>query len=50
VLVVEHNVPFVRSACERLYVLNEGRLLAEGPSEEVLTRPEVVKAYLGQTD
>jgi branched-chain amino acid transport system ATP-binding protein len=50
VLVVEHNVPFVRSACERLYVLNEGRLLAEGPTEEVLNRPEVVRAYLGQTD
>jgi branched-chain amino acid transport system ATP-binding protein len=50
VLVVEHNVPFVRSVCERLYVLNEGQLLAEGPTEEVLNRPEVVKAYLGQTD
>ena len=38
----------VSDICEYLYVLNFGRLLAEGTPKEVLSNPEVVKAYLGE--
>lgn len=38
----------VSGICEYLYVLNFGRLLAEGTPKKVLSNPEVVKAYLGE--
>lgn len=47
VLIIEHNVPFVRSFCDRVYVLNFGRVLAEGPTETALADREVARAYLG---
>ena len=37
----------VQGICEYLYVLNFGRLLAEGKPDQVLSDPAVVKAYLG---
>ena len=37
----------VSGICEYLYVLNFGRLLAEGTPDKVLNDPAVVKAYLG---
>ena len=37
----------VMGICERLYVLNYGRVLASGVPEEIKTNPEVIKAYLG---
>lgn len=48
VLVIEHDVPLVRSVSDRIYVLDFGRMIAEGSPDEVLARPEVVEAYLGQ--
>ena len=48
VLLIEHDMKLVSGICEYLYVLNFGRLLAEGPTSEVLSNPEVIKAYLGE--
>ena len=47
ILLIEHDVPLVRRLVSRLYVLDAGRLVAEGPTEEVLANPEVRTAYLG---
>lgn len=44
---VEHNVPAVRAICGRLLVLNSGRVITEGPPEEVLEQPAVIEVYLG---
>jgi branched-chain amino acid transport system ATP-binding protein len=46
-LLIEHHVPLVLSVCDHVYVLNFGRLLAEGPPSVIQTHPEVVAAYLG---
>ena len=48
VLLIEHDMKLVSGICEYLYVLNFGRLLAEGTPAEVLKNPEVVTAYLGE--
>ena len=47
ILFIEHVMKAVVSVCTRSIVLNQGRLLAEGTPQEVLSNPEVVKAYLG---
>ena len=48
VLLIEHVMKLVSGICERLTVLNFGHMLAEGPTSEVLSNPEVIKAYLGE--
>ena len=47
VLLIEHDMKLVSGICEYLYVLNFGRLLAEGTPSEVLSNPAVITAYLG---
>ena len=44
VLLIEHDMKLVSGICERLTVLNFGHMLAEGPTSEVLSNPEVIKA------
>jgi branched-chain amino acid transport system ATP-binding protein len=46
-LLIEHHVPLVTAVCDYVYVLNFGKLLAEGDPEHVRNHPEVVAAYLG---
>ena len=46
-LLIEHHVPLVLTVCDHVYVLNFGRLLAEGRPSVIQTHPEVVAAYLG---
>ena len=46
-LVIEHHVPLVLRVCDHVYVLNFGRLLAQGTPKEVQSHPEVIAAYLG---
>jgi branched-chain amino acid transport system ATP-binding protein len=47
ILVIEHHVPLVLRVCDHVYVLNFGRLLAEGKPSVIQSHPEVVAAYLG---
>ena len=46
-LLVEQNVPAALAAAERGYVLQTGRIVAEGPSSALLTSDLVRRAYLG---
>jgi branched-chain amino acid transport system ATP-binding protein len=48
VIVVEHDMDFVRAMCESLAVLDFGHVIANGPTETVLADPHVVGAYLGR--
>lgn len=47
ILLIEHDMKLVMGICERLYVLNYGRVLASGLPSEIKSNPEVIKAYLG---
>lgn len=47
-LVIEHNLAVVRSLSQRVIVLDHGVMIGEGGAEDMLTRPEVVSAYLGK--
>jgi urea transport system ATP-binding protein len=47
VVVVEHDMDFVRSIASKVTVLHEGRVLAEGPMRDVQSDPRVVEVYLG---
>ena len=49
VLIVEHDMDLIRRLCPRILVLEAGDVLADGPPEEVLARPDVIAAYLGET-
>ena len=47
VLLVEQNVAMAMELAKRAYVMEEGRIVAQGQASELLTRPEIQKAYLG---
>jgi urea transport system ATP-binding protein len=47
VVVVEHDMEFVRSIARKVTVLHQGRVLAEGSMDEIQNDPQVVEVYLG---
>jgi branched-chain amino acid transport system ATP-binding protein len=47
VVLVEHDMGVIRQLADHVIVMDEGKLLAEGTPEDVLSRREVVEAYLG---
>ncbi len=47
IIFIEHNMDLIRRLSDYTFVLDSGELLAEGPVNEVLGRPEVIEAYLG---
>jgi urea transport system ATP-binding protein len=49
IIVIEHDMTFVRQIARKVTVLHEGRLLLEGPMEEVQNDPKVIECYLGSS-
>ncbi len=47
IVLVDHNLPLITAACDRIYVLQSGRVIAEGAPAEVLAQENVIAAYLG---
>lgn len=48
VVLIEHHIDVVLNLCNRIYVLNLGKLLAEGTPSAIQSNPEVIRAYLGE--
>jgi branched-chain amino acid transport system ATP-binding protein len=49
IILVEHDMKIIMNLCDSIAVMNNGRLIAEGSSEEIRNNPEVIRAYLGKS-
>ena len=49
VIVIDHNMRFIKGLCDRVLVMNQGHELAVGSPTEVLSNPSVIEAYLGKS-
>ena len=47
-LVVDHDMALIMRICNRIYVLDYGKIIAEGPPEQIRDDPQVARAYLGE--
>lgn len=48
ILLIEHDMKLVMGICERLVVVDYGKIIAKGLPEEIKSNPQVIKAYLGE--
>ena len=49
VLITDHNVRETLGICDRAYILNEGRVIAEGDPAQILANQHVRQVYLGES-
>ena len=49
-IVIEHDIRFIRDVSTRVVAMDYGRKIAEGSAAEVFAHPQVVEAYLGAGD
>ena len=49
VLLIDHNMALVMDVCDRIYVLDQGRMLAGGAPDEIRANLDVAAAYLGDS-
>ena len=47
ILLIEHDMKLVMGICEKILVLDYGRVIASGKPEDIRSNPQVIKAYLG---
>lgn len=48
IVVIEHDMEFVKQIAERIVVLHQGEVLAEGSVQEIQSNPKVIEVYLGR--
>jgi branched-chain amino acid transport system ATP-binding protein len=49
VLLIDHNMALVLAICDRVHVLDQGRMLASGTPQEIRGNLDVASAYLGES-
>jgi branched-chain amino acid transport system ATP-binding protein len=47
-VVIEHHVPLIARACDHVYCLESGALIAAGTPSEVIAHPAVIESFLGR--